>query len=87
MKNFLIFLAGALTGAGIGIFCYKKYEEYKAVTDEETTEETTEATEPVNPVEKVGGDGWIGMVIIAGVLTMLLAGAMIFRGVSRKGRY
>ena len=40
MKNFLIFLAGALTGAGIGIFCYKKYEEYKAVTDEETTEET-----------------------------------------------
>ena len=40
MKNFLIFLAGALTGAGIGIFCYKKYEEYKAVIDEETAEET-----------------------------------------------
>ena len=62
----------------------------EATTEEttvETTEETTEATEPVNPVEKVGGDGWIGMVIIAGVLTMLLAGTMIFRGVSRKGRY
>lgn len=62
-------------------------EETTEETAEETTEETTEATEPVNPVEKVGGDGWIGMVIIAGVLTMLLAGAMIFRGVSRKGRY
>ena len=60
----------------------------EATTEEttvETTEETTEETEPVNPVEKVGGDGWIGMVIIAGVLTMLLAGAMIFRGMSRRG--
>ena len=56
-------------------------------TPDETTQETTEETEPVDPVRKVGGDGWIGMVIIAGVLTMLLAGAMIFRGVSRKGRY
>ena len=36
MKSFFIFLAGALTGAGIGIFCYKKYEEYKAAVDEET---------------------------------------------------
>ena len=60
----------------------------EATTEEttvETTEETTEETEPGNPVEKVGGDGWIGMVIIAGVLTMLLAGAMIFRGMSRRG--
>lgn len=56
-------------------------------TTEETTVETTEETEPMDPVRKVGGDGWIGMVIIAGVLTMLLAGAMIFRGVSRRGRY
>ena len=59
MKNFLIFLAGALTGAGIGIFCYKKYEEYKAAVDEETTEETdntdseTNISEPINNPEKV----------------------------------
>ena len=58
MKNFLIFLAGALTGAGIGIVCYKKYKEYKAVIDEETAEETdntdseTNIAEPVNNPEK-----------------------------------
>lgn len=66
-------------------------EETTEATTEETREETTEAateeTEPVDPIQKVGGDGWIGIVIIAGVLTMLLAGAMIFRGVSRRGRY
>lgn len=57
MKHFLIFLAGALTGAGIGIFCYKKYKEYKAVIDEETAEETdnadSETNEPINKPEKV----------------------------------
>ena len=62
MKNFLIFLAGALTGAGIGIFCYKKYEEYKAVIDEETAEETdntdseTNIAEPINNPEKASYD-------------------------------
>ena len=44
MKNFLIFLAGALTGAGIGIFCYKKYEEYKAIADEEAANEERTGT-------------------------------------------
>ena len=57
MKNFLIFLAGALTGVGIGIFCYKKYAEYKAIADEDTAEETDNAdsvtNEPVNNPEKV----------------------------------
>ena len=52
MKNFLIFLAGALTGAGIGIFCYKKYEEYKAVADEETIDEDSETNEHVNNPKK-----------------------------------
>ena len=52
MKNFLIFIAGALTGAGIGIFCYKKYEEYKAVVDEETIDEDSETNEHVNNPEK-----------------------------------
>lgn len=46
MKNFLIFLAGALTGAGIGIFCYKKYEEYKAIANEEVANEETDDLEP-----------------------------------------
>lgn len=57
---------------------------------EETTEaaEETEETEPETVAQKVGGDGWIGMVIIAGVLTFLLVGALIFRIVSRKnGQY
>ena len=45
MKNFLIFLAGALTGAGIGIFCYKKYEEYKAIVNEEVANEETDDVE------------------------------------------
>lgn len=56
MKNFLIFIAGALTGAGVGIFCYKKYEEYKAIIDEETAEETDNTdsgtNEHVNNPEK-----------------------------------
>lgn len=45
MKNFLIFLAGALTGAGIGFFCYKKYTEYKAIADEEVANEETDNME------------------------------------------
>lgn len=45
-------------------------------------------TEPVPEVEeKIESKSWIGLVMIAGVLTFLLAGAMIFRSVSRKGRY
>jgi len=38
-------------------------------------------------VEKIESKSWIGLVLIVGVLTMLLAGAMIFRSVSRRGRY
>lgn len=44
-----------------------------------------EVTEPQTTVEKVGSDGWIGMVLIAGVLTFLIVGALIFRSASRKG--
>ena len=62
-------------------------EETLEETTEPAADETTEETEPLDPVRKVGGDGWIGLVIIAGILTMLLAGAMIFRGVSRRRRY
>lgn len=60
MKSFLIFFAGALTGAGIGIFCYKKYEEYKALSEETNNEDiggNEESTEdilvPRNEPEKV----------------------------------
>ena len=43
-------------------------------------------TEPVIE-ETVKSRSWIGLVMIAGVLTFLLAGALIFRIMSRKGRY
>ena len=39
------------------------------------------------PVQKEESKSWIGLVMIAGTLTFLLAGAMIFRSVSRKDRY
>jgi len=42
-------------------------------------------TEPQTPVEKVGSDGWIGMVLIAGVLTFLIIGALVFKLLSGKG--
>lgn len=45
----------------------------------------TEPTEPQTVVQKVGGSGWIGMVIVAAVLTLLLIGALIFRSSSHKG--
>ncbi len=46
-------------------------------------DEEPEATDEV--AEAIGGKGWIGMVLIAGVLTFLLIGALIFRILSRKG--
>ena len=52
MKNFLIFLAGALTGVGIGIFCYKKYAEYTAVSDEENTDEERDDTNSETMISK-----------------------------------
>lgn len=49
-----------------------------------------EPTEPEEEEEKkipfLSGNSWIGLVMIAGVLTALLAGAMIFKG-SRRNRY
>lgn len=56
----------------------------------ETTAQTTEAVETTQAeeedvMEKVGGDGWIGLVIIAGVFTFLIVGALIFRSASHKG--
>lgn len=64
---------------------------------EETTEPVTEPqTEPSQPEtepvpteepepEKPGGKSWIGLVMIAGVITFLVSGAMIFRSATKKG--
>lgn len=55
--------------------------------------ETTAETEPLqttqpeeeNVVETLGDNSWIGMVLIVGVLTFLIVGALIFRVASHKG--
>lgn len=65
-------------------------ETTEAITEPETqapTEPETEATEPVlkEVVETLEGKSWIGLVMIGGVLTFLISGAMIFRSVSKKG--
>ena len=36
-------------------------------------------------VEEVENNSWIGMVMIGGVITFLIAGAVIFRAATRKG--
>ena len=45
-------------------------------------------TDPeVEVAQKIESKSWIGLVLIAGTLTFLLGGALIVRGMSRKGRY
>ena len=65
-------------------------ETTEPVTEPETqpTEAETEPTEEdeqENAAEDLGSKSWIGLVMIAGVITFLLSGAMIFRSVSKKG--
>lgn len=60
---------------------------------EPETQYAEETTAPVwlEPVEEpeepedLGGKSWIGIVMIAGVITFLLAGALIFRSATKKG--
>lgn len=56
---------------------------------EETTVEETEAPAPTEETESIAeqvtGNSWIGMVLIAGVLTFFIVGALIFKIASRKG--
>lgn len=56
---------------------------------EETTAEETEAPAPTEETESIAeqvtGNSWIGMVLIAGVLTFFIVGALIFKIASRKG--
>lgn len=49
MRGILIFLAGAVVGAGIGIFAYKKYEVYAETRENDVpTDEETDDSEPVD---------------------------------------
>lgn len=59
------------------------------VEETETLPPTTEAPEETEPVDGdyLAGKSWIGIVIVAGVLTVLVAGALIFRASSRGGKY
>ena len=57
------------------------------IVETEFTLEFEEDTQPQTIEEQVESNGWIGMVLVAGVLTFLIVGALIFRVASRKGRY
>jgi len=61
--------------------------EETAVETVETTAETEEPTIPeeTEPKSSLEGKSWIGMVLIAGVLTFFIVGALIFKAASRKG--
>ncbi len=63
--------------------------EETSVATAEPTVQTTAATETTEPEEETdrqtGENGWIGLVIIAVVLTLIAGGMLIFRGVSHKG--
>lgn len=62
--------------------------EVPSTTQAAQTSEPTQETEPKTEIEKAGGDGWIGLALIAAVLTLLLAGALIFRSTGHKdGKY
>ncbi len=66
------------------------------ITEETTVPATEEETEPpavtfateapAEPQETLESKSWIGIVLIAGVLTFLIVGALIFRIASRRGR-
>lgn len=61
------------------------------MTEEPAEEETlpTEEVEETEPEEKgfLAGKSWIGIVIIAGLLTLLIIGALIVRSSGRGGKY
>jgi len=67
-------------------------EENTEPVTEPQTQPTQAETEPAveddvqeKEPESLGGKSWIGLVMIAGVITFLLSGAMIFRSASKKG--
>ena len=58
-------------------------EETAEPTELDLFTEPTEAAE--EPAKKLKSNSWIGLVMIGGVLTFLISGAMIFRSVSKRG--
>lgn len=67
----------------------ESYTEPAPMEEPETEPAVTEApvlpSEPQEPVQPLGEKSWIGIVMIVGVLTFLIAGAVIFRVLSRRG--
>lgn len=61
-------------------------EETTAPTELTLFEEPTEEAESVNATSGLSGKSWIGLVMVVGVITFIIAGAMIVRG-SRRDRY
>lgn len=61
-------------------------EETTAPTELTLFEEPTEEMERVNTTSGLSGKSWIGLVMVVGVITFIIAGAMIVRG-SRRDRY
>ena len=65
----------------------------EATRPAETTEAEEPSTEPevTEPLPEdpgfLEGKSWVGIVLIAGVLTLLIAGALIFRATNRGGKY
>lgn len=55
-------------------------------TEEPATEPAPTETEPEDG-NFLAGKSWIGIVIVAGILTLLIAGALIVRASSRGGKY
>ena len=61
-------------------------EETTAPTELTLFEEPTEETESVKAASGLSSKSWIGLAMVVGVITFLIAGAMIVRG-SRRDRY
>ena len=60
--------------------------QWELFTEATEATELPEETEPAPKKSSLSGGSWMGLVMIAGVITFLLAGAMIFRG-SKRNRY
>ena len=61
--------------------------ETQAPTQAPAETEDAPTEEPSEEEDFLAGKSWIGIVIIAGVLTVLIAGALIFRTSGRGGKY
>ena len=99
MKRFILVLASLFCAASF--FSCDKPEPVEepaetavpvVAVEEEKPEETGQVLDLLTETQpeegrQIESKSWIGLVLIAGVLTFLLVGALIFRIMSRKGRY